>query len=288
MKNLLKIFVLSLLVFAVGCENEDDPRFQDNPETGWVRFASASTTLQVAEGAANPISIPVDFTAPINLSNLDVTYSITPVLGDPSAILNIGNSLTIAANTNRGQLEMTPTADAVLQLFIAGGNVVFDVTLTSASRGISVGLADGSETITHRVTLECGGEPSQPVPGTYTINMRDSWGDGWQTTASGGGDGITITLTDGGGAQTVLEVGMCSSFGAQTGFLGSAGCTAGGATATAMIDIPAGTTAAAWNFPGDWFGEISFDVEFGGNTVFDSGGTGALAAGPFELTYCPN
>ena len=292
MKKIYSIFLLASLVFAVGCENEDDPRFQDNPETGWIEFASSSTTLQVADGG-DPISIPVDFTAPINLSDAVVSYSVTPVVGgNPNGILEFAGSVVIEGNTNRAQLVMVPTANAVTELFLAGGNVVFDIELTSANRGIPIGLSDGSATTVHTVTLECGGEPAVPVPGMYTVNMRDSWGDGWQTSTSGGGDGIIVTMTDAGGNVTTAEVGMCSSFGTATGTFLDLGidCTPGATDAVAMLEIPAGTVSAVWTYPGDWFGEISFDVVFGGSEVFNSGGPGALGPFPaeFELTYCPN
>lgn len=283
MKNLFRIFVLSLLVFAVGCENEDDPRFQDNPETGWVEFSRASTTVAVTAGTTE-ITVPVDFTAPINLSNLEVSYSIAPVTGTPSDVVNgLGTSLTIAGNTNRALITMTPTTDAIAQL-IAGGDVVFDINLTAATRGIGIGLADGSATTSHRVNLLCGGSP---LPGTYTIDMHDSWGDGWQTTASGGGDGMTLTLVDANGGETVIEFGMCSSFGTPSGFLGGTDCTAGGFDATTTIDVPAGTVDGIWAFPGDWFGEISFEIyDPNGGLLYASGGPGDQAAGEIAVSYC--
>jgi len=284
MKNLFKIFVLSLLVFAVGCENEDDPRFQDNPETGWIEFSRASTTVAVTAGTTE-ITVPVDFTAPINLSDVVVSYAISPVTGNPSDVVTgIGTSITIVGNTNRALITMAPTADAISQL-IANGDVVFDINLSSANRGIGIGLSDGSATVSHRVNLLCGGSPA---PGTYTIDMHDSWGDGWQTTASGGGDGLTLTLVDTNGGETVFEFGMCSSFGTPTGFLGGTDCTgAGGFDATATIDVPAGTVDGVWNFPGDWFGEISFEIYTpDGSLLYASGGPGDQAAGEIAVSYC--
>ncbi|MBS42936.1 hypothetical protein [Flagellimonas sediminis] len=125
--------------------------------------------------------------------------------------------------------------------------------------------------------------PKAPSPGTWTIEMQDSYGDGWQTNDGNGGDGITITLNDG----TVIEVGMCSPYTAAAGtFLGSGDCSPNdGFTGTATFEIPAGTTSADFNFPGDQYGEISFQIitPFG-NTVADVGPN--APAGPITIDFC--
>jgi hypothetical protein len=285
MKNIFKLFLLSVLVFTVSCENENDPRFQDNPETGWIQFPSSSTTVAVTPRTST-ISIPVDFTAPINLSSLQVNYTISPVVGDPNDVVTgIGTSLTIEANTNRNSIDLTPVDDAVQQL-IDGGDVEFDITLTSANRGVSVGLADGSATVTHRVILLCGGEP---IPGAYRVEMQDSWGDGWQTVGDGG-PGLQVLLTDVSGNESTLEVGMCSTFGDPSGtFLGGSGCVDGdGFTATDFINIPAGTVDAVWIAPADRFGEISFQIyNPNGVLLHDSGAPGAQPEGEItSISYC--
>ncbi len=278
--------MLSFLVFTVSCENEDDPRFQDNPETGWIEFASASTSISLEEGDS-PTPIYVNFTAPINLSDVDLTYSVVPVSGDPSAIFEIGNSLKIEANTNRNQIVLTPKTFAVLNLAVSG-SVVFDIEITSATRGIPVGLADGSAPTTHRVTVNCGGEPSPPPPGTYTVALFDSWGDGWQTNTSGGGDGLTLTVADADGTETVFEVGMCSQFGTPTGtFLDSGACTPGdGSFGIATFDVPAGMVSGEWYFPGDFFGEIGFIILHEGSQVYTTGSFGAIGEGPIAPQFC--
>jgi hypothetical protein len=124
--------------------------------------------------------------------------------------------------------------------------------------------------------------PRAPTPGVWTINMQDSYGDGWQTTTGGGGDGITITLDDG----TVFEVGLCSPYtsGADT-FLGSGDCTPGDSEGTATITIPAGTESFEWFFPGDFYGEISFQIITPNGNEVANVGTSA-EAGPIEINYC--
>lgn len=288
MKNIFKLFLLSLMVFTIGCENEDDPRFQDNPEFGWIKFASSSTTVAVTSRTTT-INIPVDFTAPINLSDVTVSYSVTNVAGDPNNVVTgLGNSITILGNTNRALISLDPVEDAVQQL-IDGGDVIFDITLTAATRGISVGLSDGSETVTHTVNLLCGGEPQG---GSYTVDMHDSFGDGWQTDDANGGAGMTATILDLAGDETVIEFGMCSPYAAADGtFLRGPDCTGPASTsffdATTTVAVPAGSADAIWNFPGDWYGEIFFEIYLpNGNLLYASGTAGDQDAEDLAVSYC--
>ncbi|MEJ2584393.1 MAG: hypothetical protein P8Z38_04930 [Robiginitalea sp.] len=72
-----------------------------------------------------------------------------------------------------------------------------------------------------------------PTPGVWTIEMQDSYGDGWQTNTGSGGDGLTVTLDDG----TVFEVGLCSPYTSAEGtFLGGSDCTPNdGSSGTATV-----------------------------------------------------
>lgn len=124
--------------------------------------------------------------------------------------------------------------------------------------------------------------PKPPTPGIWTINMTDSFGDGWQTDDDNGGSGITVTLDDG----TVLEVGLCSPYGAAAGtFLGGDDCAPNdGSTGTGTITIPDGTQSAEWFFPGDNYGEIGFEIVTpNGNVV---GGYTSVEAGPIAIDFC--
>ena len=125
--------------------------------------------------------------------------------------------------------------------------------------------------------------PIGPLPGVYTIEMQDSYGDGWQTTTGGGGDGLTLTLSTG----EVFEVGLCSPYGSAAGtFLGGPDCTPNdGFSGTATITIPAGVESAEWFFPGDVYGEISFQIIHpSGATIADVGSS--TDAGPVLINYC--
>ena len=288
MKNTIKIFLLSFLVFTLGCENEDDSRFQDDPESGWIEFSSESTTTAVTSRTGS-VPVRVNFTAPINLSDLDVTFDIINVNGVATDVISSpGTLLTILGNTNFAYLNLELLPDAV-QTLVTGGDVVFDIVLISASRGVSIGLSDGSSTTTHRVSLLCGGEPES---GTYTVDMHDTYGDGWQTDNGNGGSGMTVSLTDVDGNVSVIEFGMCSPWGDGAGtFLGGGDCQGPASLsfydATALIQIPPETVDAVWNFPGDWWGEISFEIYApNGNLLYASGGPGDQEAGELSISYC--
>jgi hypothetical protein len=125
-----------------------------------------------------------------------------------------------------------------------------------------------------------------PEPGDYTVEMHDSYGDGWQTNDGSGGDGISIDI-DG----TIVMMGMCSPYGAAAGtFLESGagtGCVDGnGYDATGIVNIPVGTSGATWSWPGDAYGEISFEVYGPGGEELYVGAQGETATGLLPITLC--
>lgn len=168
---------------------------------------------------------------------------------------------------------------------IFGGDaftIRFEIVRTD---GATYSAADNSGTLTgsyfnspfeYNATLVCAPKPTQA--GTWSIDMQDSYGDGWQpTTANGGGPGIIITLSDG----TVYEIGLCTPY-EDPGY----DCTSGTSEGTATFDVPAGQTAeASIEFQGDFWGEMSFQIYTPAGNLVASVGTGT-AAGPVAIDYC--
>jgi hypothetical protein len=115
-----------------------------------------------------------------------------------------------------------------------------------------------------------------PKPGGYTVDMQDSYGDGWQ------GDGIEITLTDAAGVDTVVYADMLSSY--------DGGAPSGSALAfadTVVIDVPNGTDLAIWNYTGDSYpGEVSFQVYAPDGTLLLSIGQDEGTPGLIPVTNC--
>lgn len=122
-----------------------------------------------------------------------------------------------------------------------------------------------------------------PMPGDYRIDMHDSYGDGWQTDGGNGGHGIQVTISDG-TTTSVIEVGMCTPYEDSP----YADCVAGdGYEAVTVVTIPDGTESAEWFFPGDAYGEISFEIYAPtGEELFNSGGSGGTGAGGLPIVKC--
>jgi len=130
-----------------------------------------------------------------------------------------------------------------------------------------------------------------PEPGDYTVDMTDSYGDGWQTDTGSGGSGMTITVTDASGNESVIEVGMCSPYGGAAGtFLGGTDCTGPASTsffaASTTVTVPVGSATAIWEFPGDNYGEIGFDIFAPDGSLLLSVGTGTGTPGLLPVTNC--
>ena len=178
--------------------------------------------------------------------------------------------------------------DMVTALGLASGqynggdtfNIRLEVVLTD---GRTFSAADGSGSLqgsyfkspyVYQAGMLC--IPAQPFSGVYVIDMQDSYGDGWQTTTSNGGPGITVTLDTG----VVLEVGLCSPYEAST-----YACVNDYSSGSDTITIPAGSLSADWYFPGDFYGEISFQIYAPSGNLIADYGTGT-SAGPIALNLC--
>jgi hypothetical protein len=117
-----------------------------------------------------------------------------------------------------------------------------------------------------------------PQPGTWTVEMGDTYGDGWQTP---GGNPLTFTLSDG----TVIGASLCGT---------APGCVDGGGVApyvtpdfgTFTFEVPAGTSTMATYFPGDTWGEISFKIISPTGKVMADYATGEAPGGAISLPFC--
>ena len=118
-----------------------------------------------------------------------------------------------------------------------------------------------------------------PMPGTYVVDMYDSYGDGWQT-----GDynhGLDVDI-DG----TLVQVAMCSQWGT---YVFDCTPTADGYYAQATVEIPVGTESATWSWAGDQYGEIAMTITApNGVVAFDtySVGYGQVPPGLLPVAVC--
>jgi len=139
---------------------------------------------------------------------------------------------------------------------------------------VSANFDNQSADHTFASTVVCD-SPTLPA-GDWTIDMQDSYGDGWQpTTNGGGGPGITVTLSNG----TVFEIGLCTPY-EDPGYA----CTSGSSSGSTTITIPDGVSGD-WVFNGDFWGEMSFQITGpSGSTVATA--TAGSSAGPIALNLC--
>jgi len=125
-----------------------------------------------------------------------------------------------------------------------------------------------------------------PAPGDYVVDMHDSYGDGWQTDGGNGGSGITIDI-DG----VIIEIGMCTPYEANDYDCtpwpdDTTDPTSEFTDATAIVTIPEGAQSAIWFFPGDTYGEISFEVYGPDGSLLFAGAQGETGPGILPITLC--
>ena len=312
MKNIFKIFLSTLLVFSFNsCEDSNtvvDQVVADTQAGAVLRTISDDSNSNVLN-SSDPGSFwsqvieEQDEGGGALLESVDVMVSIrdlspdngTTVAADfliktiPAADFTTGPvglprttaMATFAEATNAMGLNSTQYAP--------GDLYVFEVRL-NLTDGRTYGAADAAGIITggywaspykYNAALVCS-----PVPGDYTIEMHDNYGDGWQTDNGSGGSGITVTLTDGSGNESVVEFGMCTPYGGGT-FLDTGDCTPNnGYDAQATVNVPAGTNTAIWNNPGDAYGEISFEIYAPNGDLLLAVGEGAGTPGLLPVTNC--
>ncbi|QXP59884.1 hypothetical protein [Olleya sp. HaHaR_3_96] len=159
-KHILSIFTICL--FIVGCDSDDNKLTGGNSDSGWVEFdSSGSTALDDAE-VALPYSLPYG----TNVNGLEISYKVELVNGDfPSE--NLG---TFTTTLDEGQT----TGNIMFQLVsneTAGYELLFTL-LTSSNPEYPIGLSDGSQQITHTLTVNCTTKlkvPTAAFTGDYAI-----------------------------------------------------------------------------------------------------------------------
>ena len=163
MKNIYKLLFLVVLFTVVSCENEDDPRFQPNTETGWVEFTSAATTTGQT---SSMVSIPLSIRVPVYPNGIEIAYSITSIEGDFTQFVS-GSSGVISVdpeNENRVTSLDIPLANMEVG---RGFSTSFEITLQSVTpSSVTLGLDENAVTV-HTVTIPC----SNPdiLPATYFV-----------------------------------------------------------------------------------------------------------------------
>lgn len=158
MKKISLILFATISILFISCNenDENDGRFDSNSQIGWVQFdeEAIDEPIQVVNGYASTIELPVVLFAPVNKEGVKVNYTITDVVGNSTAVLP-QRSGTVEIFKN-GAGEVVLSADLVLNLVEADltSNVEFDVTLTGTDNSnVQVGLSDNSKPVVVRVKI---------------------------------------------------------------------------------------------------------------------------------------
>ena len=270
MKNIIKQFMMVtvgvLTIFSCDYDDNEYDKLTDHaPDANaeyYVQFKNPSGD------AGKTLSVVLTPTGLQEISTV-VTVGILGMPQDQDITVNISVDASSTATSSMYQLGST-------SIVIPAGQTAGSTTLTSISDNMVT-----DETVTIILDLDAGEsnagagtkityyflkpEICIPVPGDYRVDMHDSWGDGWQTNTGSGGPGLQVTI-DG----VVTEVGLASGY-----------------EGTAVVTIPDPSYNVVWFFPGDWYGEISFEIyDPSDNLVFsrpqavDRTGGGNL---PFEV-----
>lgn len=298
MKNkLLKSFsVLGAIILAFSsCSDEDTlPVKFDELITSGLPFATeitttGSTNVNKLDPGSSSFSKDYKLISPAggtDITKVEVYVSLTgQTINADEALLSTTDASSFSAPSNGGYPEVTISFDGASIIAALGinpsnleGGDTFNYRLALTNpqgtfSDVSANFDNQSADHTFSSSVVC---IAPPPPGVWTIDMADSYGDGWQTTTPNGGPGITITLDDG----TVFEVGLCTPYEPNT-----FACVNDLNAGTDTITIPVGTVSADWFFPGDNWGEISFEIYAPSGNLVAAYSAGS-AAGPIALNLC--
>nr|WP_321237263.1 hypothetical protein [uncultured Psychroserpens sp.] len=297
MKNrILKTIFMSVLISVgiTGCSDDDKlpVDFDDLTVTGQP-FATeinseGSTNINKLDPAASSFSKTYNLFSlddGFDVSNLSVFVSFAGLTttADEALLYSIDASTFNTSGTNPEVTINYNGADILAALSLPQsaleGGDVFNYRLAFTNEDgvfsdVSANFDNQSADHTFGSSVVC---IAPPPAGIWTIDMADSYGDGWQPlTGDGGGAGVIITLDSG----AVIELGLCTPY-EDPGY----DCVDQSSSGSDTFEIPPGTESADFFFAGDFWGEMSFQIYAPSGNLVASGAAGA-AAGPIALNLC--
>lgn len=295
-KTIYTLTALIVLFGSFSCTDEstfNNPTIHDLAKGGFVRFADNEPKALVFDAQEIVYSGEI-IDANKNLSSYTISLKAAIsgknyFIDDYVTFTSFPATLSITAQQLADAIGINVTDFSLGSLFsfvgiattrdgrvFTGQRPEFDADKGSVGVGNTEGnleLASYKNAMTFSILIAC---PPSP-PGIYRIDMHDTFSDGWQTDGFSGGNGIQITVDN-----EIIEFGMCSPYtGDNVGtFLDESRglCTPGdGTDATTTIEIPAGAELVLWEFPGDQYGEISFEIYDPNGVLIGMYGTGTPA-----------
>ncbi|TRO65698.1 hypothetical protein [Christiangramia sabulilitoris] len=275
-----KFIINAALLLAVGigftsCDY-DETNFADltNEYTGnstfYLQFSDAAQNFETSFDAnGQPVdittSVAIKLIGPPRTEDLAVNLSLDAASDFTSDMYEIGStSLVIPA----GETSASTTLTFFVNTLPVDETSAFILNIDAGENTATAG-----DVLTYNVFRT---PPCIPIPGVYTIEMTDSYGDGWQTVGDGG-PGITIEV-DG---VIIDEVGLCSPYEAQ-----SHDCIAEDSAGVDTVEIPEGSLFAKWVFPGDTYGEIGYKIFDPNGVLVASANAGDATAGTIDVQAC--
>lgn len=284
MKTLIKqISILAVLAILIGCSETEKvtDELQDGTERGTV-LKTLATDLRFEVGEENLISVTAEVIdqREQDIEKIDVFLSFTDTSveeDDPSNISQdeeLFETFTLADLDNSGEypvLNFDFTGDEFDSFFgidetdyVGGGRINIRMELVMndgrvfTSNNVNSVVSGGAfyrSPFAYSMNLIC--QPEPPVPGEWTLELQDSFGDGWN------------------GAELLVTID-----GVETSY------TMSGSTATETFDVPVGADVISIVFvSGNFDGEVTFQViAANGNTIIDAGP--GPDAGPELINYC--
>lgn len=271
MKKILGLLSIALITFA--CEDPDNVinDVLDNYGTGAVlRTISSSGEYNYNAPDQSVFSLTIEEHDELNgelMQNVEVYVKLN------------GGSEALAKTLNPSDFAVGPTGLPRTDMTLSLTEVISALGLTSSqyTGGDTIGirlqlnLTDGRSFSSDSVTGSMTGSyfkspyayslvikciPLGAIPGVYTFNLADSYGDGWNNAY------ITATID---GVDTYIGIPTrWSGYEAVNDILAPLDAGASYASATYTLTIPEGASTMAFSFTrgGDWDSEISFSIDF--------------------------
>jgi len=265
MKNTIKILFSLLIVASITSCAEEEGTIYDvlDYETGAIlRTLSVNNALFNSSDPSSTFSVTVEEQDEADgalLESVDIYVSIRDLTGGTtvSADKFVKSYPASSFSTSPVGLPMATVEASYGEAFAALGIGANDVepgdlfvmelrlNLTDGrvfGKSSAAGIITGgffSSPFSYNALITCS-----PQAGDYTVDMQDSYGDGWQSEK-----GIVLTID---GTEIIIK--MLSSYDG-----GPACC--GWTNATEVVNIPVGTAQATWDYTGDSYpGEVSFQI----------------------------
>ncbi|MFM1877736.1 MAG: hypothetical protein RLZZ241_602 [Bacteroidota bacterium] len=264
-------YIVLAFVTLISCTDEStfsNPVFFQLEKGGFIRFQNENAILNMYPDPQNisisePIYDPNDNVSSYSLSvsaivngSLYVAEDFITITTFPSTLEITSQGLADALGVNVSDFFYGDTFAFTSKVTRNDGKVFYGLTPKYDSTNGTLGFGTthpnllDKKSYTNAMTFgfilftDC-----PPVPGTYKVDIHDSWGDGWQ------GKGILVTLD---GVEQYIA--LCSNWGS----FSVEGCLDGGGeykNDTFELVVPEGTESWSWTWTGDGYpGECSFEI----------------------------